>query len=134
MSNLVPILVVPNTKHKETRPMVIKTTQPSIPSGERLIIMQTEDGMVSLEREDRTTLIYPLQSFPKNIPNVEGTIIRAIVHSEDCIEFIAIDTIAMEESKRKRAQRKGKRQRLRERARRSTSQMQTELPDQTNFQ
>ena len=102
------------------------------PVEEQLIVMQTEDGMVSLERENRSTLIYPLQAFPEHIPSAEGTIVRAIVYSEDNINLLEVDTVAMEEARKRRAQRKGKRQRLRERARRSTAQMQTAFPQQTD--
>lgn len=85
---------------------------------ERLIIMQTEDNMLSLEREDKTTIIYPLSLLPNTFPYKEGDIVKSIVHNEDFIEFLELDSEAME---RKRSQRKGKSQRLRERARRATN-------------
>ena len=100
------------------------------PAEESLIMMQVEDGIVTLERANRDTLFHPLADFPESIPYREGTIVRAIV-SNDTIHFIGIDTLAMEQAKAKRRQRLGKRQRLKARARRSTAQMQTVSPEQT---
>ena len=61
---------------------------------ERLVYMQTEDGMVSFERNDGSTIIYPQVAVPETFK--EGDIIISIVHSEDNIEFIEIDTVEME--------------------------------------
>ena len=82
---------------------------------ERLLYMQTEDGMVSFERDDGSTIIYPLSSIPDAFK--EGDIIISIVHSEDCIEFIEIDTVEMEA---RRARIAGRAARIRARAQRST--------------
>ena len=61
---------------------------------ERLVFMQTEDGMVSFERDDGSIIIYPKDAVPENFK--EGDIIISIVHSEDYIEFIEVDTVEME--------------------------------------
>ncbi len=61
---------------------------------ERLVYMQTEDGMVSFERDDGSTIIYPRVAVPETFK--EGDIIISIVHSEEHIEFIEIDTAEME--------------------------------------
>ena len=82
---------------------------------EKLLYMQTEDGMVSFERDDGSTIIYPLS----NVPNTfkEGDIIISIVHSEDYIEFIEIDTAEMEARRARVATRSA---RIRARAQRAT--------------
>ncbi len=82
---------------------------------ERLLYMQTEDGMVSFERDDGSTIIYPQSSVPDTFK--EGDIIISIVHTEDCIEFIEIDTIEMEARRARVAARAA---RIRARAQRAT--------------
>lgn len=82
---------------------------------EKLLYMQTEDGMVSFERDDGSTIIYPLSSIPDTFK--EGDIIISIVHSEDFIEFIEIDTAEMEA---KRARVAARAARIRARAQRAT--------------
>lgn len=82
---------------------------------ERLLYMQTEDGMVSFERDDGSTIIYPLSSVPDTFK--EGDIIISIVHSEEYIEFIEIDTIEMEARRARVAARAA---RIRARAQRAT--------------
>ena len=82
---------------------------------ERLLHMQTEDGMVSFERDDGSTIIYPQNAVPDTFK--EGDIILAIVHSEQYIEFIEIDTAEMEARHARIAARAA---RLRARAQRAT--------------
>lgn len=55
---------------------------------ENILFMQTEDGMVTFERQTRETIIYPLDKVPSQYH--EGNLIRAIVHDEDNIEFIEL--------------------------------------------
>lgn len=69
----------------------------------RLIIMQTEDGVTSLEMENRDVLHYT-GVIPE--PFKEGDIVRAIVHSEEDIEFLCIDEDATEEKRRRREARR----------------------------
>lgn len=71
----------------------------------RLIIMQTEDGVTSLEMENRDVIHY-IGVIPE--PFKEGDIVRAIVHSEDDIEFLCIDEAATEEKRRRREARRRK--------------------------
>lgn len=61
---------------------------------ENLVVMQTEDNMVSLERADGTVIIYPANLIPSCYH--EGHIIKSIVHSEDFIEFIELNVAEME--------------------------------------
>ncbi len=82
---------------------------------ERLVYMQTEDGMVSFERDDGSTIIYPHSDVPNTFK--EGDIILSIVHSEDFIEFIEIDTAEMEARHARIAARAA---RIRARAQRAT--------------
>ena len=82
---------------------------------ERLLHMQIEDGMVSFERDDGSTIIYPKELVPENFG--EGDIIIAIVHSEDHIEFLELDTA---ETEARRARIAARAARIRARARRST--------------
>lgn len=82
---------------------------------ERLLHMQTEDGMVSFERDDGSTIIYPQNAVPDTFK--EGDIILAIVHSEQYIEFIEIDTAEMEARRARIAARAAH---LRARAQRAT--------------
>ena len=83
---------------------------------ERLVFMQTEDGMVSFERNDGSTIIYPKSAVPETFK--EGEIIISIVHSEDNIQFIEIDTLEMEARHARIAARAA---RIRARAQRSTN-------------
>ena len=69
----------------------------------RLIIMQTEDGVTSLEKEDLDVIHY-VGVIPE--PFKEGDIVRAIVHSEDDIEFLCIDEVATEKKRRRREERR----------------------------
>jgi len=82
---------------------------------ERLVFMQTEDGMVSFERDDGTTIIYPVNCVPENFK--EGDIIISIVHSEEHIEFLELDTAEMEARHARISDRAA---RIRARAKRST--------------
>ena len=58
----------------------------------RLIIMQTEDGVTSLEMENRDVLHYT-GVIPE--PFKEGDIVRAIVHSEEEIDISAFHSPAI---------------------------------------
>lgn len=82
---------------------------------ERLVFMQTEDNMVSFERDDGSTIIYPKDAVPDNFK--EGDIIISIVHSEENIEFIELDVTEMQARHARIAARAA---RLRARAQRST--------------
>lgn len=82
---------------------------------ERLVFMQTEDNMVSFERDDGSTIIYPKEAVPENFK--EGDIIISIVHSENLIEFIELDTAEMEA---RHARVSARTARLRARAQRAT--------------
>ena len=83
---------------------------------ERLVFMQIEDGMVSFERNDGSTIIYPISKVPDTFK--EGDIILSIVHSEDFIEFLELDTLEMEA---RHARISEKASRIRARARRSSN-------------
>ena len=82
---------------------------------EKLVYMQTEDGMVSFERNDGSTIIYPLSSVPNDFK--EGDIIISVVHSDNFIEFIEVDTAEMEARHARIASRAA---RIRARAQRAT--------------
>ena len=82
---------------------------------ERLVFMQIEDNMVSFERNDGSTIIYPKSEVPENYK--EGDIIISIVHSETSIEFIELDTAEMQARHERIAARAA---RLRKRAQRAT--------------
>jgi len=84
---------------------------------ERIVIMQTEDGLVSLERQDGSIILYPQISIPP--PFVEGDIVKSIVYSEDCILFLELD---IEEMNLRRARMAEKKARLKLRARQGTEQ------------
>lgn len=82
---------------------------------EKLVFMQVEDMMVTLEKENGETIIYPVVFVPQQYK--EGDIIKAKIHL-DWIEFIELDLDEMESRKEKVAKRKAS---LRERAKRSTN-------------
>lgn len=81
---------------------------------ERIVFMQTEDNMVTFERDNGNTIIYPIYSVPAQYK--EGDVIKVIVHNEDFIEFIELDE---DEMAARRARVAGKRARLGKRARRN---------------
>jgi len=81
---------------------------------EKIVFMQVEDMMVTFEKQDGDTIIYPITLVPEQYK--EGDIIRAIIHL-DWIEFIDIDTDEMRNRKERLAKRLSK---LRERARRNS--------------
>lgn len=84
---------------------------------EKLVFMQTEDNMVTFEREGGTTIIYPISLVPDSYK--EGDIIEAIVHvEENFIEFLELNT---HEMNLRRANITPKKSRLRDRAKRSTN-------------
>lgn len=83
---------------------------------EKIVFMQVEDGMVTFERENSDTIIYPIALVP--ISFKEGDIIKAIIHEENVIEFLEIDIEEMEYRREKIAKRKAS---IRERAKRSSN-------------
>lgn len=85
---------------------------------ERIVFMQTEDNMVTFERENGDTIFYPIGLVP--IDFLEGDIIKAIVHEEDFIEFLELD---IDEMNRRKEEIKRKKAGLRDRARRSTNKV-----------
>lgn len=82
---------------------------------ERIVFMQVEDMMATFEREDGSTISYPVPMVPQ--PYKEGDVIKAIIHF-DWIEFVELD---IEEMERRRAQVARQKLVLRQRARRSTN-------------
>ena len=83
---------------------------------ERIVFMQIEDNMVTFEKEDGDTIIYPEDLVP--FPYTEGDIIKVILHEEGFIEFIELDT---EEMAYRHARMMERKARIRQRARRSTN-------------
>ena len=83
---------------------------------ENVVFMQIEDNMVTFERENEDTIIYPISLVP--VEYKEGDIIQVIIHEEEVIEFIELN---VEEMKKRRQDVMKKKSRLRERARRSTN-------------
>ena len=83
---------------------------------ERIVFMQIEDNMVTFEKEDESTIIYPKSLVPSCY--TEGDIIKVVIHSEDNIQFLELDTNEMEHRRQSLMARKA---RLRTRARRSTN-------------
>lgn len=66
---------------------------------EQITLMQTEDGIISLERTDGSVIHFPACNVPATYK--EGDIVQAIVHSEDNIEFISLDEDAMNERRQR---------------------------------
>lgn len=60
---------------------------------EKIVHMQVEDKMVTFEKEDGTTIIYPVNLVPQCYK--EGDIIRANILPEG-IEFLELDVEEME--------------------------------------
>lgn len=83
---------------------------------ENIVFMQIEDNMVTFEKENEDTIIYPISLVP--IQYKEGDIIQVIIHEQDYIEFIELN---VEEMEKRRQNVMNKKLRLRERARRSTN-------------
>lgn len=83
---------------------------------ERIVFMQVEDNMVTFEKENGDTIIYPKYLVPEHYK--EGDIINAIVYDEEYIEFFEID---LEEMERRRKLLRDKKIKLRKRAKRSTN-------------
>lgn len=81
---------------------------------ERIVFMQVEDNMVTFEKENGTTIIYPLSFVPGAY--TQGDIINVIVHGEEFIEFLEIDTDEMNYRRERILEKKTS---LRERARRT---------------
>lgn len=84
---------------------------------ERIVFMQTEDNMVTFERENGKTIIYPEVLVPQKYKT--GDIIKVIILGEDRIVFIGRDQKEMD---RRQANIKEKKMSLRERARRTTNE------------
>lgn len=84
---------------------------------ERIVFMQTEDNMVTFERENGDTIIYPLDMVPQKYKS--GDIIKVTILGEDNIIFIGRDQKEME---RRQANIEEKKMSLRERVRRTTNE------------
>ena len=82
---------------------------------EKLVFMQVEDMMVTLEKENGETIIYPIVFVPQDYK--EGDIIKVKIHL-DWIEFIELDSEEMKLRKEKIADKKVS---IKERAKRSTN-------------
>ena len=80
------------------------------PIPERLVIMQTEDGITTLEKDDGNTIHFPSSMIPSFYS--EGDIVTAIVYSEDCIKFLSLDS---KEMKRRQEAIRAKKEALRNR-------------------
>ena len=83
---------------------------------ERIVFMQVEDNMVTFEKEDGSTIIYPQNLVPSCY--TEGDIIKVVIHGEDNIQFLELDTAVMDY---RRQSLMNKKARLRARARQSTN-------------
>ena len=83
---------------------------------EKIVFMQTEDGIVTFEKENRDTIYYPIAIVPP-IYN-EGDIIKVIIHENDFIEFLELDIDEMDSRHERLKERKNS---LRKRAKRSTN-------------
>ena len=80
------------------------------PKIERLTIMQTEDNVTTLERENGDTIFYSANTIPTSYS--EGDIVTAIVYSNDKIDFLGLDS---EEIERRRLAIQEKKSKLRDR-------------------
>lgn len=85
---------------------------------EKIAFMQVEDNMVTFEKENGDTIIYPISLVP--VSYKEGDIINAIVHGEYFIEFLNLNT---EEMQARHSNLMIKKSRLRDRARRTTNKV-----------
>ena len=83
---------------------------------ERLVYMQVENKMVTFEKENGDTIIYPKIFVPAKYKI--GDILKVIILDEDTIAFLGKDTKEME---RRSEEIKPKKLSLRERAKRSTN-------------
>ena len=83
---------------------------------ERLVYMQVESKMVTFEKENGETIIYPKFLVPGKYKT--GDILKVIILDEDTIAFLGKDTKEME---RRSAEIQPKKLSLRERAKRSTN-------------
>lgn len=84
---------------------------------ERIVFMQTEDNMVTFERENGDTIIYPADMVPQKYKS--GDIIKATILGDDNIIFLGLDQKEMD---RRQSNIEAKVLSLRERARRTTNQ------------
>ncbi len=85
---------------------------------ENLVFLRVEDQVVAFERSDGSVLYYPFELVPFSYK--DGDIIKSIVHSEDNIEFIELNTEEMHARHEKISPIAA---RIRRRARRTTNQM-----------
>ena len=83
---------------------------------ERLVYMQVEDRMVTFEKQNGETIIYPKFLVPSKYRT--GDILKVIILDEDTIAFLGKDTKEME---RRSAELQTKKLSLRERAKRTTN-------------
>lgn len=82
------------------------------PCPERLTIMQTENNITTLEKENGDTLYYSANMIPASYS--EGDIVTAVIYSESKIDFLGLDTGEME---RRRLAVQEKKSKLRDRIR-----------------
>lgn len=74
---------------------------------ERIVYMQVEDDMVTFEKENGNTIIYPKKLVPDSYKM--GDIIKVIIQEDiECIDFIELDVEEMQNRQRKAAERKRK--------------------------
>lgn len=83
---------------------------------DRIVFMHIEDNMVTFERENGDTIIYPADCVPQKYQ--PGDIIKAIILGDDNIIFLGRDQKEME---RRQANIEEKKMSLRERAKRTTN-------------
>lgn len=81
---------------------------------EKIVFLQCEDDIVTFEKENGDTIMYPLSIVPSAYK--DGDIIKVIIH-DDFIEFLELD---IDEMNHRRAQMADKKCRLRNRARKSS--------------
>lgn len=79
---------------------------------EKIVYMQQEDNMVTFERENGDTIIYPKDSVPGLY--VQGDIIKAVISDNNSIQFLELD---IEEMNLRSQILKYRKSKIRERAR-----------------
>lgn len=83
---------------------------------ERIVLMHIEDNMVTFEKENGNTINYPQSLLPAGY--VEGDIIKSVIHNENHISFLELDT---DEMNRRRENLMKKKSRLRNRTKKNTN-------------
>ena len=83
---------------------------------ENIVFLQCEDDFVTFEKDDGTTITYPIGCVPFGYK--DGDIITVIIHDK-FIEFLELN---IDEMNRRYANMAEKKSRLRNRAKRSTNQ------------